>query len=381
MEVVSFTLIAVGALLSLTRRAVQTGGRLSLIDLLATLAVAFVALLATAGLFIGPVGDAGAYHQDINACLAQLPPCSNKLHEMIWGLISSLIGPAWGLIYGFVISSALAMVASGGHVSARLPFIALLFLYAAYQVGNGMAEGTYFLLLLGALLTLQARRFVWGNVLLLGGVVAHLGNLPFLAFLSRFPKAWPSILAGLAVATVAVFWWSGFRLENLLAITNKAGALISKEATYAALETKLRVSVRDAETSYAGLLLDNGFPYTVESLAYAILLYVVPVFAATKSLIAFLIALLSSAFSLAAIWLSRNRPVLLLITLMSFVIFGAATYAPGISLRHKVPLLLFLLAVRNPRIMSGGKRIVLCGYRTAAGTSEASANPAPSVQR
>lgn len=354
MEVVSFTLIAVGGLLSLTRRAYLNRGRLPIIDLLATSTVMFVALLSAAGFFIGPVGDAMRYHQNINACLAQLPPCSNKLHEMMWGLTSSLIGPAWGLVYGFVISSALAMISSARNVSVRTPFIAILFLYAAYQVGNGMGEGSYFLLLLGALLLLQARYFVVGGAMLFSGVVAHLGNLPFLGIILRFPRAWAKLFLVLFAAAVIGYGWVGLQFQDLLALTNKAGALISMESVYSAIETKLRASVRDADTSYAGLLLNKGFPYTVESTGYAVFWYIAPIFAGGNSLISFAIAFLSTAFSAAVLWLSRNRPVLMLITLTSFVIFAVASYAPGIGLRHKVPLLLFVLAARNLEITRGG---------------------------
>jgi len=354
METISFSLIAVGAFVSMLRRAQRTGGgQLPLFDLLATLTVMFVASLSAVSIFIGPVGDARSYHEDINACMGQLPPCSNKLHEVIWGFVSTFIGPAWGFVYGYAISTALSIVARGRMVSKRAPIIAVLFLYCAYQIGNGMAEGTYFLLVLGALRALYAQQFIWGSVLLLGSVAAHLGNLPFLAFLVRFPRGWPTVIVGLTSAFLIAVIWGGLGLEDLLSITNKAAALISQDATYAAIEGKLRVSVRDADTSYAELLLQNGFPYTQKSIFYSVFFYIAPVFAASDSLIGFAVSLFSTVISLAVVWVSRDRPILLLITIMSFAIFAVASFTPGISLRHKVPLFLFVLAVRNPFILKG----------------------------
>jgi hypothetical protein len=350
---ISFALIAIGALISLARRSMRSGGQMAVFDLLATLTVVAVAGASSVGIFVGPVADSQSYHETINACLGKMPPCSNKLHEVLWGLLAMVAGPAWALVYGFVISSALALVASGGTVSLRAPLTALVFLYAAYQIGNGMAEGSYFLLLLGGLMALHAGRFIRGSMLLLAAVAGHLGNLPFVFYVLGFPRGWPTIVVSGMLAFALAAMWGGISMDDILQITNKAGALVSQEATLSALEGKLRVSIRDADTSYAELLLDNGFPHTIRSILYAFALYVAPVIIGTGSIIGFIVALLSSATSASVLWLSRDRPILLLVTLLSFAIFAMGSFTPGIGLRHKVPLLLFALAVRNPLITKG----------------------------
>ena len=346
MIALSFALIAAGAIFSLLRRTLVYGrGRLNVFDFLATSMVVLASALGALGLFIGPVGDASQYHQSINSCVGTLPPCGFKLHENIWGLLSGFLGPGWGLVYGYALSSSLAFLARSRGVSGRRPLLLVMFVYCAYQLGNGMAEGTYFFLSLAALAAFNSYRVLLGALFLCATVLAHLGNLPFLVYLARFPKrsALVSVFGMLAVLVVGSI---GVTVSDLLSVINKAGALISGEAVRSAVESKVNVSAREADTSYATILLKYGFPLSATSLLGALALYVAPILVVTKVGLGALVSALSTAMSVAIIWLVKRDKILSLMVLLSFVLFGFTSFTPGISLRHKVPLFLFAFVVR-----------------------------------
>ncbi|WP_189435759.1 hypothetical protein [Pseudovibrio japonicus] len=348
MESLSFFAIAVGSLLALARRCSHTGGRLQHFELLAVLTIAGVALAASFGVFIGPVGDAARYHETINACFGSTPPCGEKLHEIIWSVPASIFGPGWGLIYGFAIANIFLLLSRASAISWRRPVVSLLFLYCAYQVGNGMAEGTYVLLLAVSIIALENRNYNAGAISMFGALIAHLGNAPFVVYLLSAPRGLPIIFLGTGISATAIAIWKQIGLEDLYGIIGKAGALISQEATISAIEAKVRVSIQDAGTSYAETLLHMGFPFSLKAVAYSVWLYLFPI-AASVGIFALVLFLLSATFTVAQLWLSRKNPLLLIIVILSFLIFAPATFTPGIGIRHKVPVFIFLLLALNSK--------------------------------
>ena len=347
MESLSFLFIAVGAILALVRRLQLSGGRVKRVEFLAFLTIIMVALLSWSDVFIGPIGDARRYHETINACFASVPPCGDKLHEQVWGLASAVIGPAWGLVYGFTISSCMALVARASGLSWRSPVMALLFLYSAYQIGNGMAEGTFFLLLLVGVIAAQAYWMNNASLAFLGAFIGHLGNAPFILYLLQYPRGWPLAIAGIGTGLVFLTIALDIRIEDLTSIVNKAGALMSQETARLAIETKANVSVRDADTSYADQLFAVGFPFSTHGFTLAVWLYVVPIVTGGGA-INLAISTLSTLFSLVSFWLARHSVLLTAIVIFSILLFAPASFTPGIGLRHKVPLFLFLLMARDP---------------------------------
>lgn len=347
MESLSFLFIAVGAILALVRRLQLGGGRVKRVEILAFLMIAMVAVASWGGVFVGPIGDARRYHETINTCFASLPPCGDKLHEQLWSLASAIIGVGWGLVFGFAIGTGLSILARASELSWRSPVIALMFLYSAYQIGNGMAEGTFFLLLLVGVVTAQALRMNTSALSFFAALVGHLGNAPFVLYLVRDPRGWPLIIAGSGLGLIFVAIGTDIGFEDLYSIVGKAQALISQEAALEALERKLNVSVRDAETSYADLLFAVGFPYSTRGFGLALWYYLVPVVTGGGA-INLAVSTLSTLFSLVSFWLARHSVLLSAIVILSILLFAPASFTPGIGLRHKVPLFLFLLMARDP---------------------------------
>jgi hypothetical protein len=109
----------------------------------------------------------------------------------------------------------------------------------------------------------------------------------------------------------------------------------------------LLVSVQDAETSYAVLLLDSGFLYNLCAASEALVLYVAQLQTYNGLPSGIVTALFSTATFALILWLSHNRPA------ASFVFFAPASFTPVIALSHKVPVLILALAVRNPLIKKG----------------------------
>lgn len=350
MEGLSFILIAVGALLTLFGRVQFGRGRLQFIEFLAFVTIAAVAIASSRDIFLGPVGDARRYHDAINACFASLPPCGTKLHEQVWSVPAAAIGAGWGLIYGFLIAYGMSLLARAANLTSRTWVLSALFLYSAYQVGNGMAEGSFFLFLLVGVIAAHGFRVNIAAAAFFAALIGHLGNAPFILYLLRFPRGWPVVTftgaLGLIFATLAL----DLRFDDIFSIVGKAEALISQEAAMSAVESKMRVSMRDAETSYAQSLLAIGFPYSTRGMAMAIWYYVVPLVTGGNA-ISLIVSALSTVIGLASLWLARSSPILLIIVVASIVLFGLTSFTPGIGLRHKVPLFLFLLmAIRPERL-------------------------------
>lgn len=341
----SFLFVALGALLALARQVFVSRGRVRLIELFSILTITLVAFASLLDIFVGPVGDARSYHQTINACFASLPPCGSKLHEQLWSVFSASIGPGWGLIYGFSIAYGISCLARA-QLSWRSPVLTLLFFYSAYQIGNGMAEGTFFLLLLVGVIAAQALRTNIAMLALLASFVGHLGNAPFVLYILGFPRKW-TLLAVIGIGVIFAIYVFEFRLESLFSFVGKAQALASDELMYSALENKTRVSIRDADTSYASILLGFGFPFSALGLIMSLWFYLFPVVIG-GNVINLVVSMLSSLMTIASFRLAKGSYILFFITLFSILIFAPATFAPGIGLRHKVPVFLFLLMARNP---------------------------------
>ncbi|SDF99185.1 hypothetical protein SAMN05216571_103317 [Onishia taeanensis] len=347
MENLSFLFIAIGAILQLFRRSCSAGLRVGILELLAILTVVAVALASWLDIFVGPLGDARRYHSTINACAGSMPPCGTKLHEMLWSIFSSVLGPVWALVYGYTVATALSLIARTRVLSVHKPILAILFIYSAYQIGNGMAEGTFVLLLLIGVVALHSKHFISGALGLFSAFFAHLGNAPFVLYLLRFPRSWPLLALILGLLLVLIAFLGVVELNDIYSIVNKAGALASREATFAAVETKANVSVQGADTSYADILFNMGFPYAPKSLIYSVLLFLAPILAGGDA-ITFVLGAISTVMTISTIWLARKHKTLLLIFALSVIVFGLASFTPGIGLRHKVPLFLFMLMVQHP---------------------------------
>lgn len=347
MESLSFLFIAIGAVLALVRRAQVGGGRVKTVEFLIVLTITLVALASWRDVFIGPVGDARGYHQTVNNCFASLPPCGTRLHEQLWGVVSAIFGSAWGVVYGISVAYAMSLLARAAEISWRSPLLLILFLYCAYQVGNGMAEGTYFLLVLVGVIAAQRFAMNTATLAFLGSLIAHLGNASFMLYLLRFPRGWPLIVIGSGLWLFFLIIGTGFSIEDIYSTVGKAGALVSEDAAISAIERKADISVRDATTSYADLLQAAGFPFSMRGFLLAVWLYLFPVVIG-GSIISILISSLSTIFSLALFWLSRRDALLFAIVVLSVLMFAPASFTPGIGLRHKVPLFLFLLMANNP---------------------------------
>lgn len=347
MESLSFAFIAIGALAALVQRALACGGRLQLIEILAILSVVIVALMSFGGVFIGPIGDARSYHGTINACFASPPPCGSRLHEHLWGLASAIMGVGWGLVYGLLIAYGISLLSRSAGLSRRTPILSILFLYSAYQIGNGMGEGTYFILLLAGVIAAHAYWVNTSAAFFLAALVAHLGNAPFAFYLLRFPRGWPLLTFIGGSGLLLVIFALQIQFEDLYSIIGKAGALVSQEAAISAVEAKTRASILDAETSYAELLLANDFPYSATSIIMSLWLYLVPILPG-MGFINLLVSTISAAIGAASFWLARRSLLLLAIVVFSVLLFGPTSFTPGIGLRHKVPVFLFILMATNP---------------------------------
>lgn len=350
MEELSFLFIAMGAMLAIVCRCYASGWRIGSLELCAILTLVAVAVMSWFGFFVGPVGDARRYHQTINECFGSLPPCGSKPHEILWSFFSAFAGLGWALIYGFAVATGLSLISRAAVMSWRTPTLAVLFLYSAYQIGNGMAEGTFFLLLLIGLVALHTHHFNFGAAGLSSAFIAHLGNAPFLLYLLRFPRGWPVVIVSFGSVMALIVVLGGVHVDDVYSIVNKAGALASREGAFSAIETKATVSVREASTSYADILLDMGFPYAPISMVYSIVLYLLPVLAG-GSVVTLGLGVVSTMMTIATFWLARKNKIILLVVAASMVVFGLASFTPGIGLRHKVPLFLFVLMAKNSKAL------------------------------
>ena len=310
--------------------------------------VSSVAITSYFDIFIGPIGDAREYHKTINSCFGNFLICGDKLHEIIWGLLSSLIGPLWGFLYGVLVTFSLKFVAINNKDILNKKIYLTMFLYSIYQIGNGMAEGTYFLLVLLALYFFSKHHIASGTVTLFLSFIAHLGNLPLLIYLWKYKsKLYKVFFIITGVIIIIIANNAELDKETFFSSINKGGASVKKELILRALESKTKTSIRYADTSYAETLLEAGFPSTTKSLILALVYYVAPILASNDSIIETSISMLSFVMSIAIIILSRKKYLLITITFLYFFVFGIATFTPGIGLRHKVPLFLFLLSISS----------------------------------
>ena len=342
MESISFLLISLGAILALFFQLLASKGQVSILNLLIVTTIIIVSLSSWLGVFIGPIGDAKRYHQTINQCLGHIPPCGTKVHELLWSYFSSLIGEGWAVFYGYLITISLYSVVKDIETTWRNPILAILVLYAAYQVGNGMAEGTYFLLLFCGVALFRTNHTILGSFALFTSFAAHLGNIPFLLFILRFWKRYVVFSLLLILLVILCMLYISVDLEKLLSLVGKGGLLSSEEKFYLAIESKMRVSIRDAETSYAHILSNLGFPYSIFGTLTAVLLYMFPLISGGGGL-QIIVSGLSSLMTLKTFFLVKSSSFLLIVAILSTVIFALGSYTPGIGLRHKVPLFLFIL--------------------------------------
>lgn len=369
----TFALMAAGLLIGFARHLRQSGWRLSL-SLAALVSAALLCqMLSATGDFIGPVGDARGYVETINSCVFAVRLCGDRMHTYLLGAVATLTGPAWALVYGFAVFQVIkALQDRVGNLVGR-PFLLLLLSYCAYQIANGMGEFTYTILILVMLgFVLGSDRLAFGRVknTLLGGgafllaVAAHPGNV-FAA--GGVFRSWKLALLGAAISAVVLgaFW------EEFAGLSAKAAAIESAEARTAAIETKLAVSERSADTSYAPWLYDRGFPYEPTSAFYAVLAFAAPVVTGPASAADWLVAGLSTLMSGYGLYLvmigGRERKIMMASAVaLAFFVFGMSSFTPGIGLRHKVPLFVMLVWVAAEPLAARSKVRITLGRRAAA---------------
>ncbi|WP_282170301.1 hypothetical protein [Ruegeria atlantica] len=323
--------------------------------LLIVLAALMVQLLAAAGIFIGPVADTIAYVDTVNSCQFNILLCGDRVHTYILGFMSTFLGPLWPVLLGwFAFKLHKKCFDMAGAFRTNIFFMIAL-TYTAYQTASGMGEWTYCILAIYiAFISMKPPSFLQSPaksvrssllavVAFFTLVLAHPGNL-FVA--SVFLRNLKLILIALLSAALLFFvYWDLFA-----ASVSKAYIFSGPDAALSAVESKLRIATERGDTSYAGWLLVSGFPYEANGVALAVLQFTFPFFAPDAGAISLAIGAISALFSVLCVflcWKLRLAPFFVAISaiLICHVVFGISSYTPGVGLRHKVPLFVFLLAV------------------------------------
>ena len=315
-----------------------------------------VQVLASNDLFIGPVEDALVYIDNTSSCHFLVGLCGDRLHTYLLGILASILGPAWGLALGYI-TFRIHLIIWECSLGYRHNLLILLVLaYTAYQTGNGMGELTYSALAISvAYLTVKQDQMLRAPIttirqigalgLTIGAsVIAHPGNIFVAAAVFRNLKT--AIFALIGFLIILNFAW-----DYIFAIMSKASALESQSAALDAAAAKLRVSANIGETSYASWLREAGFPHKIIGILAAVAAFTVPLIVPSLNFAGSLLGLLSISVSVACIWLAirmdgRYQIVAFLAILTCHFVFGISSYTPGVGLRHKIPLFVFLLSIQ-----------------------------------
>ncbi|WP_217359239.1 hypothetical protein [Ruegeria arenilitoris] len=324
--------------------------------ILIVLAALLVQLLAAAGVFIGPVADTIAYVETANSCQFSLSLCGDRIHTYVLGSMSTVLGPLWPVLFGWLAFKLHKQCFDMAGMFRKNIFFVIALTYTAYQTASGMGEWTYCILAIYiAFISMNPPSFlrspaksVRSSVLAVAAfftlVLAHPGNLFVASIFLRNLKL--VLIAFLSAALLFFVYWDLFA-----ASVSKAYIFSGPDAALSAVESKLRIATERGDTSYAGWLFYVGFPYHPTGVALSILQFTFPFFAPNTGAISLAIGAISALFSVLCVflcWKLRLAPLFVAISaiLICHIVFGISSYTPGVGLRHKVPLFVYLLAVR-----------------------------------
>ena len=280
-------------------------------------------------LFIGPIADAEAYTAVLNSCRFSLEICGEKPHTQIWGVVASITGPAWPVIYGGVIFRFIKSVDNIFGNTIHNPFIFAFKCLAIYQISNGMAELTYCIIITILVDIIYKKENIYvGNfyklpisILLYSTAVAsHPGNL---FSISLFFKRWKLFIISVILMSI-LFSFFG---NELVSISNKSSALEFQGDQASIIAGKLQASEKYGETSYANWLYGKGFPYNIKSILFSICAFAAPIVVFPKDAITIIISLISTfmsicIFYLCAISRGRKRVTAVMAVVICFIVFG-----------------------------------------------------------